>query len=95
MLAVVLPSWQRFALISFGVSDLQRSHPELLTRGQKIGLEHFEDFQKRIPRQDIIQVEKILKREITAMDKNYQVTASILNPLKDPAPWNKTYPSLF
>jgi hypothetical protein len=32
----------------------QRDHPDVLTRGQKIGLQYFDDFQKRIPREEIL-----------------------------------------
>lgn len=54
-------------LIVQGISTLEqlREHPELLTKNMKIGLEHFDDIESRIPRVEIeeyhARLEKIFK----------------------------------
>jgi DNA polymerase/3'-5' exonuclease PolX len=45
-----------------------------LTKGQKIGLKHFEDFEMRIPRKVIEEIEKFLRKEIHNLDPKYEIT---------------------
>ncbi|KAK4292588.1 hypothetical protein Pmani_034659 [Petrolisthes manimaculis] len=51
-----------------------RRRKDLLNRHQQIGLEHFEDFEKRIPRAEIEVIEKSLKQHIEALDPEYIIT---------------------
>ena len=45
-----------------------------LTKGQKIGLKHFEDFELRIPREEIVLAEKMINKEIKKIDQSYKIT---------------------
>ena len=45
-----------------------------LTKNQKIGIEHYEDFQTRIPRQEVEEHSKVVQQTIHACDKGIQVT---------------------
>jgi len=56
-------------LIAKGITTLDqlREHPELLTKNMKIGLEHFEDIEARIPRAEI---EEYKKRLTKVFDKS-------------------------
>ena len=55
------------------ISDL-RNNPEGLSKAQKIGLKHFEDFELRIPREEISEIETVLTKEFTKIDPKYQST---------------------
>ena len=44
-----------------------------MTKGQKIGLKHFDDFELRIPRKEIEDVEKLLAGKIKDLDPDYNV----------------------
>ncbi|KAG0717518.1 DNA polymerase beta [Chionoecetes opilio] len=55
------------------IDDLCK-HQDKLTHHQKIGLKYFEDFEKRIPRDEVEELEELLKRHITALDSEYVVT---------------------
>ncbi|CAF3375925.1 unnamed protein product [Rotaria socialis] len=51
--------------------DELRSHPkrdQLLNKTQQLGLKYLEEFEQKIPRDEMKQMETILLREITAMD---------------------------
>ena len=63
-------------LVESGISSIEdlRNNQDTLTKGQKIGLQHFEDFELRIPREEISQAEKFIKDEIEKIDKNYKIT---------------------
>jgi len=52
------------------IEDL-RNNQDKLTNSQKIGLKHFEDFEERIPRKEVKEIEKRLKRVIASIDKKY------------------------
>ena len=45
-----------------------------LTKGQKIGLKHFEDFELRIPREEIVLAEKLINKELKKIDQAYKIT---------------------
>ncbi|XP_017762148.1 PREDICTED: DNA polymerase beta-like [Eufriesea mexicana] len=63
-------------LIDAGIKTLNdlKKHQEKLNHHQKIGLKYFEDFEKRIPRKEIEQIEKLLKDTILNLSKEYIVT---------------------
>ena len=46
----------------------------MLTKGQRIGLKYFQDFEERIPRKEIEATEKILRSEIQRLDPDYEIT---------------------
>ena len=45
-----------------------------LSKAQKIGLKHFDDFEKRIPRPEIEKVEALISRHVAGIDKRYRST---------------------
>ena len=47
---------------------------ETLTKGQIIGLKHFEDFELRIPREEISLAEKLIRDELKKIDPLYKIT---------------------
>eukprot|EP00093_Oithona_nana_P002400 02400.XXX_319_1426_1 [CDS] Oithona nana genome sequencing. len=57
-------------LVDAGYSSIQdlRDNPEGLSKAQKIGLKHFEDFELRISRDEISEVETLLKSEFAKID---------------------------
>jgi len=55
------------------IEDLHR-HGDKLNSHQLIGLKYFEDFEKKIPRHEIEQIEEIIKKEIHELDPEYLVT---------------------
>ncbi|XP_076233954.1 DNA polymerase beta [Calliopsis andreniformis] len=63
-------------LVDAGIKTLQnlKKHQDKLNHHQKIGLKYFEDFEKRIPREEIELIEKIMKEAIADLDKEYIVT---------------------
>ena len=56
-----------------GIKDL-RMNQTTLTKGQIIGLKHFEDFELRIPREEIALAEKLIKNELKKIDPLYKIT---------------------
>lgn len=63
-------------LVAEGITSLEdlRKHQDKLTHHQQIGLKYFEDFEKRIPREEIEQIEKLLKKYTSAIDTEYLIT---------------------
>ncbi|XP_033225029.1 DNA polymerase beta-like [Belonocnema kinseyi] len=63
-------------LFDSGIKTLDdlRKHPDKLTHHQKLGLKYFEDFEKKIPRKEIEEIEKILKESINELDEKYVIT---------------------
>ena len=63
-------------LFDSGIKSVEelRQNQETLTKGQKIGLKHFEDFELRIPREEISAIEVLVKNELKTLDEKYQVT---------------------
>nr|XP_022901624.1 DNA polymerase beta-like isoform X2 [Onthophagus taurus] len=55
------------------LDDLKRNQSSL-NHHQKVGLKHLEDFEKKIPRDEIQEIEAILKSEISKLDRNFTVT---------------------
>jgi DNA polymerase IV len=54
------------------LDDLLRS--ATLTENQKIGIEHFEDFQLRIPRSEVAKHGEIVRRTLHDLDPSFEVT---------------------
>ena len=63
-------------LFDQGITTIEelRKNENKLTNAQKIGLKHFEDFEKRIPRAEIQKIEKFIKNELKLLDKKYVET---------------------
>ncbi|KAJ4434325.1 hypothetical protein ANN_22882 [Periplaneta americana] len=55
------------------IEDLQK-HKDQLNHHQLIGLKYFEDFEKKIPRQEIEEIENIIKNEVHKLDPEYLIT---------------------
>ncbi|KAK6627172.1 hypothetical protein RUM44_009649 [Polyplax serrata] len=63
-------------LVDLGIRSLEdlEKHKDKLTHHQKIGLKYFHDFELRIPRKEISEIEKVIRDEITGIDGEYIVT---------------------
>lgn len=63
-------------LVDAGHTTIQdlRDNLDSLSKAQKIGLRHFEDFEKRIPRTEIQEIETVLKKHIANLDKKFTAT---------------------
>ena len=63
-------------LFDAGITSVEelKKNQDSLTPYQKIGLKHFEDFELRIPRDEIGEIEIKAKKAIQSLDENYQVT---------------------
>ncbi|XP_021925589.1 DNA polymerase beta isoform X2 [Zootermopsis nevadensis] len=63
-------------LVDIGVKTIEdlHKHEDKLNHHQLIGLKYFEDFEKKIPRLEIEQIEEIIKKEINNFDPQYLVT---------------------
>ncbi|XP_013402656.1 DNA polymerase beta-like isoform X2 [Lingula anatina] len=61
-------------LVQEGISTIEdlRKHPEKLNHHQQIGLRHFEDFEKRIPREEMIKLQDIAFKVINELDEDYE-----------------------
>lgn len=63
-------------LVDAGIKTLEdlKKHQNKLTHHQKLGLKYFDDFERKIPRAEIVQVEKILKDAMKEINRDYLVT---------------------
>ncbi|CAF0782280.1 unnamed protein product [Brachionus calyciflorus] len=63
-------------LLSEGIKSLEdlKSHQNLLTHQQIIGLKYVDDFEQRIPRSEMAEIEKFLFEKIKKIDKDYTIT---------------------
>lgn len=63
-------------LVDSGISSVKdlRLNQNTLTKGQIIGLKHFEDFELRIPREEISLAETLIKNELKKIDPLYKIT---------------------
>ncbi|NXS70584.1 DPOLB polymerase, partial [Pandion haliaetus] len=59
-----------------GIKTLEdlRKNEHKLTHHQRIGLKYFEDFEKRIPREEMLQMQEIVLKEVKKLDPNYIAT---------------------
>ena len=60
-------------LVSAGITSLEqlRNNLDQLTSAQRIGLKYFEDFELRIPRSEIRQIEVMVRRSVEGVDQKY------------------------
>ncbi|XP_017880225.1 DNA polymerase beta-like [Ceratina calcarata] len=63
-------------LVDAGIKTLEQlKEPRAkLNHHQKIGLKYFDDFEKRIPRKEIQEIERVMKNAIQDLDEEYIVT---------------------
>ncbi|XP_012538119.1 DNA polymerase beta-like isoform X1 [Monomorium pharaonis] len=63
-------------LVEAGIKTLEdlKKHQDKLTHHQKLGLKYFDDFEKKIPRAEITEIEKIMKKAIKKLDSAYLLT---------------------
>lgn len=63
-------------LVEQGITSIEdlKKHQDKLNHHQQIGLKYFEEFEKRIPRDEIEKIEEQLKNHITSLDSEYVVT---------------------
>ena len=57
------------------LDDLRARQAELLTRQQRIGLRHYDDFLARIPRTEVQEIESIVARVCCAIDPAFSAVA--------------------
>jgi DNA polymerase beta len=59
-----------------GINSIEelRKHESQLTHHQKIGLKYVEEFEKKIPRKEIQQIEALINKEMNKLDKNLLLT---------------------
>ena len=53
--------------------DYLKKNLDKLSHAQKIGLRHFEDFEKRIPRGEIDEIIDKVGKSVDALDSNYKL----------------------
>ncbi|KAI4460614.1 dna polymerase type-x family member [Holotrichia oblita] len=63
-------------LADMGIETIEdlRKHTDKLTHHQIVGLKYFEDFQKKIPREEIEKIEEIIEDELRVLDADYHIT---------------------
>ncbi|GBP44641.1 DNA polymerase beta [Eumeta japonica] len=63
-------------LVRAGITTIEmlRQNQNRLTHHQCIGLRYLEDFEQRIPRTEIQQIEKVLQKVICGLDPDYSIT---------------------
>uniref|UniRef100_A0A069DYM9 DNA polymerase n=1 Tax=Panstrongylus megistus TaxID=65343 RepID=A0A069DYM9_9HEMI len=63
-------------LVKMGIKTIEdlQNNKDKLNHHQLIGLKYFEDFEKKIPRQEIEVIEKIVRKEIGTIDEKYLIT---------------------
>lgn len=61
-------------LVQEGITSIEelRKHPDKLNHHQQIGLKHFEDFEKRIPRAEMEQIQDTAFSEIRKLDDKFE-----------------------
>ncbi|KAI4494976.1 hypothetical protein M0804_001177 [Polistes exclamans] len=63
-------------LVDDGIKSLDdlKKHQNKLNHHQKLGLKYFDDFEKKVPRAEITEIEKMLKKYIYELSKEYIIT---------------------
>jgi len=63
-------------LVDEGIKTLEdlKKHQDKLTHHQKIGLKYFEDFEKRIPRNEMLEMQTFITEKVKELDNDYIVT---------------------
>lgn len=61
-------------LVQDGITSIEelRKHTDKLNHHQQIGLKHYEDFEKRIPRAEMVELQDIAFGEIQKLDTEYE-----------------------
>lgn len=61
-------------LVSEGIKSIieLRQHTEKLNHHQQVGLRYFEEFERRIPREEMLQLQEILLTEIKKIDGDFE-----------------------
>ncbi|CAH1111989.1 unnamed protein product [Psylliodes chrysocephalus] len=64
------------SLVKEGITSLEElnKNTDKLTHHQIIGLKYFEDFEKKIPRQEVAAIEKLLVKYIKNIDPEYKIS---------------------
>ncbi|KAG8512461.1 DNA polymerase beta, partial [Galemys pyrenaicus] len=64
-----------------GIKTLEdlRKNEDKLNHHQRIGLKYFEDFEKRIPREEMLQMQDIVLNEVEKVDSEYIATPKLLH----------------
>lgn len=60
-------------LVQEGITSIEdlRKHTDKLNHHQQIGLKHFEDFEKRVPREEMLKLQDAAFEAISKLDKGY------------------------
>ena len=63
-------------LVEAGISTIEqlREHEDKLTRAQRIGLKYVEEFEQRIPRAEIQQIQARIRKTVKSLDGRYVLT---------------------
>ncbi|KAF7406255.1 hypothetical protein HZH68_005624 [Vespula germanica] len=63
-------------LVEDGIKNLNdlKKHQDKLSHHQRLGLKYFDDFEKKIPRTEITEIEQMLKKYIYELNKEYIIT---------------------
>lgn len=63
-------------LVDAGIKSIDdlKKHQDKLNHQQKLGLRYFEDFEKKIPRLEIEHIEKLIRKTILELDKDFIIT---------------------
>jgi len=63
-------------LVEQGIKSLEdlRKYADKLNHHQQIGLKYLEDFESKIPRAEIEQIETVMREEIAKLDDRYEIT---------------------
>ncbi|KAK9507117.1 hypothetical protein O3M35_008927 [Rhynocoris fuscipes] len=63
-------------LVKQGIKTIEDLHKnkDKLNHHQLIGLKYFQDFELKIPRAEIASIEKIIRKEVGALDSDYLIT---------------------
>ncbi|KAJ8975465.1 hypothetical protein NQ317_019793 [Molorchus minor] len=64
------------SLVKDGITTIEelKKHTDKLTHHQIIGLRYIEDFEKKIPRSEIEDIEKIIAKELHGIDPDFKIT---------------------
>ncbi|KAJ3650767.1 hypothetical protein Zmor_016847 [Zophobas morio] len=64
------------SLVNEGITTLEQldKHKDKLNHHQIIGLKYFDDFEKKIPRQEITEIETVIQKHLRQLDPDIQIT---------------------
>ncbi|CAH1246834.1 POLB [Branchiostoma lanceolatum] len=63
-------------LVDEGITTIEdlRKNPGKLNHHQQLGLKYFEDFEKRIPREEMLEMQSLIQGDINQLDSDYVAT---------------------